>query len=298
MATVVDTSRKVSRSRTGLGFSLVELIVVIAITGIIAATIAVFLLGPVRGFDAQIRRAELVDAAESALRRMQRDIRAALPNSVRVDGTGRVIEMLSTVDGGRYRANPPGDGLLFNGSDTAFDVIGTLQNASAITVTPNASADWVVVNNQATTGSVFNAYSTSGHNRVRLDSTTNLAATPQHIVLQTAFPGTPLPAASSGQRFFVVNTPVTYLCDVANRTLTRYSGYAITATQPTSATVAPLSAATLVARVAEQVEGCVFTYQAGTSQRAGVVTLDLTIRDNTVNEQVRLLHQTHVYNSP
>lgn len=279
------------------GVTLIELIVVIAISGIIAASIAVFLLGPIRGYDAQVRRAELVDAAESALRRMQRDIRGALPNSIRVDATGRIIEMLSTVDGGRYRANPPGDPLLFDGSDTAFDVIGTLQNSAAIDTTNH----WVVINNQGTTGNAFNAYSASGHNRVQLRNTTNFVANPQHIVMTGSFPGDApgAPSArSEGQRFFIVDTPVTYLCNVAPRTLTRYAGYAITAVQPTDSSVAPLSTAPSIGRVAAHVANCVFTYQAGTSQRAGVVTLGLTVNDTTVNEQVRLLHQTHVYNVP
>ncbi len=281
--------------RACLGFTLIELIVVIAISGIIAASIAVFLLGPIRGYDAQVRRAELVDAAESALRRMQRDIRGALPNSIRVDGTGRIIEMLSTVDGGRYRANPPGDPLLFNGSDTAFDVIGALQNFAAIV----PGSHWVVINNQGTTGTAFNAYSNSGHNRVQLANSVLLTA--QHIVLAGSFPGDApgAPSArSQGQRFFIVDAPVTYRCDTGARTLTRYAGYAITDPQPTDSLVAPLSTAPSIGRVAAQVANCVFTYQAGTSQRAGVVTLDLTVNDTTVNEQVRLLHQTHVYNVP
>lgn len=291
--------------RACLGFTLIELIVVIAISGIIAASIAVFLLGPIRGYDAQVRRAELVDAAESALRRMQRDIRGALPNSIRVDGTGRIIEMLSTVDGGRYRASPgvnpvlptDPDPLLFNGADTQFDVMGALQNFAAILPANNY---WVVINNQTAsdTATAFNAYSGSGHNRVQL---VLAGSTAQHIVLGGSFPGDApgAPSArSEGQRFFIVDAPVTYRCDTGARTLTRYAGYAITAVQPTDSSVAPLSTAPSIGRVAAQVANCVFTYQAGTSQRAGVVTLDLTVNDTTVNEQVRLLHQTHVYNVP
>lgn len=305
MTSIALTSRRLpDRSRIrcrGSGVTLIELIVVIAITGIIAASIAVFLLGPIRGYDALLRRAELVDAAESALRRMQRDIRGALPNSVRVDPSGGIIEMLSTVDGGRYRANPPGTELQilrFNGADLEFDVIGSLQNFA--TIVPPTS-HWVVINNQTTIGDAFNAYSNSGHNRVQLGGPAGLTA--QHMVLAGSFPGDAPPpgppsARSEGQRFFVVDTPVTYVCNTGTRTLTRYAGYAITAAQPTDPSVAPLSGATSVGLVAAHVASCLFTYQPGTSQRAGIVTLDLTVNDTTVNEQVRLLHQTHVYNVP
>lgn len=305
MTAAAFSCRSAARRRArALGMSLVELVVVIAISGIIAATVAIFVIGPIRGYDAQVRRAELVDAAESALRRMQRDIRGALPNSIRVHASGRIIEMLPSVDGGRYRANPPGNTLVFDGVDTDFEVIGRLQNVAAINTGNNATNHWVVINNQTTTGDYFNAYDDSGHNRSRLRDTAVLnpvpPTDPQVIVLQAAFPGAApgAPAAASQhQRFFIVDQPVTYLCDAAARTLTRYSGYAINEAQPTDPSAAPLAGAS-AARVADQVAECVFSYQPGTNQRAGLVTLDLTIEDTTVGERVRLLHQTHVYNVP
>ncbi|MFL6647500.1 MAG: prepilin-type N-terminal cleavage/methylation domain-containing protein, partial [Sulfurifustaceae bacterium] len=96
-------TRTARRSR---GVSLVELIVVIVVSGIIAAIVGVFIVRPIEGYDAQVRRAELTDAAESALRRMQREIRRALPNSGRIvdegNGNGRVLELIPAIDGGRY----------------------------------------------------------------------------------------------------------------------------------------------------------------------------------------------------
>jgi MSHA biogenesis protein MshO len=306
-----------SLHRERAGFSLVELIVVIAITGVIAAIIGVFILRPVQGYNALVRRAELVDEAESALRRMQRDIRAALPNSVRIRTPGGnvgdatcptnnavcVIEILHAVDGGRYRAGPVGDQLLFDGADTAFDVIGTLVNASAITPASN----WLVVNNQTATGAQFNAYNCpavgSTHNCVRMTAAgTTLGSTPPHIAMANAFSPTSPSLASPRQRFFVVDMPITYLCNTTTGTLDRYDGYTITVNHASIDTAAELAAVGGVARrVADLISGCRFTYLSGTSARAGLVTLELTIRDPNVNgqaEQVRMLHQVHVYNVP
>lgn len=303
--------------RRAAGFTLVELVIVIAITGVIAAVLGVFLLRPVQGYNAQVRRAELVDLAESALRRMQRDIRAALPNSVRVrtpsgnvgdascptNNNVCVIEILHTVDGARYRANPPGDQLLFDGSDKEFDVVGGLLNVTAIVPANN----WVVINNQTTVGSDFNAYNCPAagatHNCARMDATnTNLAATPPHIALAAAFTPTTPSLASERQRFFVVDTPVTYLCDTTAGTLDRYQGYTINADQTTRDQAAELTGAGgAAARTADLVSSCRFTYTPGATQRTGLVTLDLTITDPNVNgqsESVRLLHQVHVYNTP
>ena len=64
------------------GFTLIEAIVVIVITGIIASMVAVFIRTPVDGYLDAERRAGLTDIADTAVRRMARDIRLALPNSV------------------------------------------------------------------------------------------------------------------------------------------------------------------------------------------------------------------------
>ena len=65
------------------GFTLVELVVVITIAGIVGTMATYFIVNVMQGYQDQTRRAALVDAAESALRRMQRDVRRALPNSIR-----------------------------------------------------------------------------------------------------------------------------------------------------------------------------------------------------------------------
>ena len=84
------------------GFTLIESIMVIVITGILAAVVAVFIRSPVQGYIDSVRRAELTDQADVALRRISRDVRLALPNSLRVtsDGTYDYIEFIMTSAGG------------------------------------------------------------------------------------------------------------------------------------------------------------------------------------------------------
>lgn len=304
-----------SLHRRASGFSLVELVVVIAVTGVIAATVGIFILRPVQGYNAQVRRAELVDEAESALRRMQRDIRAALPNSVRIRTNGAtvdnvlcpnggdtvcVIEMLHALDGARYRAGPPGTEqqiLRFDGVDTEFDAVSPFQASGSINPAANP---WVVINNQTASPTVteFNAYNCpaagSSHNCVRMAAGSTPATNPPHIVLSSAFAPVTPPLGSERQRFFVVDTPITYRCDTSTGRLERYEGYTIAPAQPVTPASTP-------ARVADLVTSCRFNYSAGTTARSGLVTLDLTLTDPNVNgqqEQIRLLHQVHVYNIP
>src|SRR5688572_28968845 len=116
------TPHRSHAASTEPGFSLVELVVVIVITGIIASVVGLFITGPIQAFLDQSRRAALVDTAQIALTRMGRDLRGALPNSIRTNGTS-ALELLATLDGDRYRVEAPGtaaDRLEFSRDDDSF----------------------------------------------------------------------------------------------------------------------------------------------------------------------------------
>src|SRR5437762_10922535 len=59
-----------ARSRAR-GVTLIEMVIVIAITAIIAAALSVFISRPVEGYADAARRAELSDIADTALRRSE-----------------------------------------------------------------------------------------------------------------------------------------------------------------------------------------------------------------------------------
>lgn len=307
------------RSRTAAGFTLVELVVVIVVSGIIAAIVGVFLLRPIQGYDAQARRAELVDAAESALRRIARDVRRALPNSVRIDASGKIIEMLNTVDGARYREGPglvPGGHnhappvyrLNFNGPDTdGFNVLGFFQNITVPFVSNNTTNPArLAIYNLGVPGA--DAYADAGAAAGTPVVITNPAVTTftiqnddgndEHRIVPTSG-NFYFRWRSPNQRVFIVDTPITYLCDTgaSARSIRRFSNYNIAATQPTDPAAPPLNAATS-ALVTNHVVACTFTYQPGAPERSALVTMDLTIADPATNEQVRLLHEVHVDNAP
>ena len=272
------------------GFTLLEAVLVISMTGIVAAMVAVFIRAPINAYVDQARRGELSDTADTALRRVAREVQRALPNSVRVDATGNVLEFLPVTAGGRYRAAPDsagaGDYLDFNSTtDGSFDVLGP-----AVTV---AAGDQLVVYNLGLPGA--DAY--SGESRRALTSTGAAVSTLAYTV-----GGTQFPFASPSNRFQVINKPVTFLCSPTasggDGSFRRYGGYAIQSGQPTSAAAAPLStlAGNNNALLASNVESCGFVYNASSSGRNGLLTLTLKLTSG--GESVTLLHQVHLDNSP
>ncbi|HEU0187964.1 MAG TPA: type II secretion system protein [Gallionellaceae bacterium] len=272
------------------GFTLVEMIMVIVITGILGTMVAVFIQAPVQGYVDSSRRAEMTDIADTALRRLARDIRTAVPNSIRVATCGGVpcIEFLPTRAGGRYRTGAPGDMLDFGVADGSFDIIGPA-------VTFNAG-DYIVVGSTQSDGNP--PYNTAAAGILR--AYTGATGAPQATVNFTAT-ALPVWAEVQGQRFDVVDgaqQAVTYACigtlgalnanGDGQAQLVRYWNYGFNPAQ-----VAPPLGPPAV--LADRVSGCAITYNA-ISQRNGLVTLTLAITRGS--ETVSLYHEIHVNNVP
>lgn len=272
-------------ARSERGVTLIEMVIVLAITAVIAGAVALFIARPIESYADATRRADLTDVADGALRRMARDLRTALPNSIRTTSVGSTVylEFLPTNGGGRYRAelDDAGGGniLDFSQPDSGFDVLGTPPTVAA--------GEYIVVYNLHSSGAEANAY--GGDNRATYASTVgptiNFTANKQ------------FPFASPGNRFHVVQDPVTYECNPVTRVLNRYWGYGIVASpQP-----APPGGGS-VAQLAGDIASCSFTYQtSGASLRTGVVLLELQVEraDFSGNlERIRLFQQVHVNNAP
>ncbi len=316
--------------RGGRGVTLIELVVVITISAIVATVLGVIIVGPIQGYQAQVRRAELVDAAEMALRRMGREIRLALPNSVRVrDSLGNVdnvtcnavgatctLELLRTADGARYRVAPGNLGhnhanpqyrLQVPGTDNnGFNIVGFFRNI-VVPVGGFKSANQVpparlAIYNQTANGA-NSAYADAvlpigpyvitnpANTSFTIDNDDGAPPDEHHVSLITG--DFRFRWASPNQRIFIVDTPVSYVCTAgANGNITRFWNYAITAAQQ----VTPAGGNN--ALLSTPVTACNFSYNAGTNQRAGLITLAITLTDTPSGEQISLLYQVHVDNSP
>jgi MSHA biogenesis protein MshO len=281
------------------GFTLIEVVVVIAITALVAGLIGSFITRPILAYNDVSVRAELVSAAGSALERIAREVRAALPNSVRVAAGGGALELLHAADGARYRAAGGGahaaaSDVIDLAGDASFNVLGRLRDLAFSHGTPLAAGHRLAI--YATGSSVWSDAASGANPGVITPGGTSITVLDDgdedQLSLSAPFR---FALASPQQRVYVVDGPLTYLCDLSAGTLERISGYGVSAAQPVNASAAPLSAGAR-ALLVDRVSACRFSYAPGTPQRAGLVTIELTLSRS--GEQVRLLEQVHVLNVP
>jgi MSHA biogenesis protein MshO len=285
------------------GFTLVEAVMVIVTIGLLGGMVAVFIRAPLQGYADSVARAELADVADLALRRMARDVRLALPNSIRVTPAGDAVEFLMTKSGGRYLSAEDGDATLpvldfVNPANTAFTVAGPMP---ALT----AGSDYLVVNNLGPGFAPANAYELASGQR-NIARVAGVDASRSLLTLaDNPFAAQTPPSPSPSRRFQIVSGPVTYYCGVeadgSTRLLTRQAGYAIAATQVANPVPAGATAGSR-SLLAGRVKSCQFQYQSLTnlaSQRSGLLILTLELQPRAANdESVRLVHQIHVDNAP
>ncbi|PHM19055.1 MAG: general secretion pathway protein GspH [Curvibacter sp. PD_MW3] len=280
------------------GFTLVEMVMVLTIIGIISAIVAVFIKAPVDAYFDSARRAALTDMADTAVRRMARDLRRALPNSVR-NPNNQCIEFIPTKTGGRYRAGADSSGggnpLDFSAADTGFNMLGL--NSALPANQQIAVNDVIAVYNLGIPGS--DAYVSTG-STINTSAVTSVVNGTGTLGNETyiGITSRQFPLPSGSHRFHVVpgnEKIVSFLC--SGGTLWRKANY----TYPTSiadATTCSTSVAGggTIAMLAKNAT-CTFVYNGSDLQRNGLVQMTLSLTDAS-GETVSLYHEVHVDNSP
>ena len=268
-----------TRTPRARGFTLIELVVAISISGILVAASSALILAPINAQRDQSRRAALSSEADLALRAVAADLDSAIPGTARVTGTatGATLEMLIGAGSAAVRTNDTSVAaalnLELNVPEAAFS---TLNEFSAITRPFASSTTPALVFDPA--AGPDDAYDSAVAQTTAGTSVSIVAGPAPGQDLVTLAPAYRFSPPGSVALVHLVAGPVAYVCDTNARRLTRYSGYAATRDRTQRDSSAELLAAGASAVVAaEDVTACRLSSGAPTASRGAVLAMSLTI---------------------
>lgn len=254
------------------GFTLIEMVTSIVIIGVIGASIAVFMKPALDSYFETNRRAIMAEGADVVARRIDRELKSALPNSI-VSPTTSCVLFVPAVGGGRYRVEKNdaglGDPLEFNKSDNSFDVLAHDGQP------PSPNVQVVIYNTGLGALDVY-----AGENRAALTS----QSTANWIRLDKS---TKFPVPSPGSYFHLVPDRLDVFACAGTR-LHRFSVAGIPASRPVACPAIPADAPVF----ADGVAACAFTYRS--ADGLILFTLGLASGGETLMQQ----NEIHVDNTP
>ncbi len=206
------------------GFTLVEMVTVILILGILVVGVSSFIIFGTRIFVESSSVDQVLSQSRFAIERMTRELRSAVPNSVRLNGNGltyQCVEFVPIETSTTYLAMPiaPSTAAL-TGTVILDNLTSKIAANQYVWIYPLTDSD--VYNSARQKRAQINTVS-SASNQVTLTFTANAR----------------FAEASPRQRIYFASTPVSYCFEKApssnELTLKRYTGYGLNASQPTPA---------------------------------------------------------------
>lgn len=264
------------------GFTLTELIMVIVILGIIASISVRFIQFSTQGAIDTANRQRLAMAAGIISEQLSRELRSALPGSVRTGEGGQCIEFFPVWAGSSYI-----DG---EGSLTLNEELASFRALPFSRATDEA--DHVFVYPYAEASFPADLYSDGALTRAGLASVNDLGGGEVEVSLSGTHTFT---AHSPRRRVLLAKGPVTY-CQGENaqsRFLFRYRDYGrnSSATRETDGT-REVAAMPLVPGSLE------FTFLPPTQQRNGVVTFEFDLQSEDSEESLAVSQEVQIRNVP
>lgn len=254
------------------GFTLIELILVILVLGVVSTSVTSFIRYGVSIYQDVSGRDKQISDSRFVIERLTRELRSALPNSVRVTGGGACVEFVPILASSSYVDIPvlpdaASNQIVLVESSETFDETDT-----RLVVYPLSPSD-IYVNQGLVSGKVFDV--------------TSYGTVDAHVMTVTLDDMVRFDDDSPTQRYFIIKDSVAY-CQGSNNTIERFQGHALTATSPNSG---------VGVLMAERQENAVpFSLQSPTLVRNAIVTMDFTF--TYADEKLRLVNEVNVANVP
>lgn len=269
------------------GFTLIELVMVIVVLGILSIGSISFISFSAQGLVDTAERQVLASSATIAVEKVLREVRRALPNSVRTftDSGNECLELVPILHSSEYVSIPTA------GMATSFDGIqffaATGAESGFVAVYPT-SIDSVYGTSPATVRAISTTTAQAGAvgvPGVNMQTLTFSAASSYRF-----------PTESPRKRFFLVSQPISF-CDDANGRLWRYQNYGFQVSSagsiPTAGNDRILIADSL------QANSLQFNILPAQLQRNAVVRMSLIIeRSGSSLEQVDISQEVQLRNVP
>ncbi|MES3007212.1 MAG: prepilin-type N-terminal cleavage/methylation domain-containing protein [Pseudomonadota bacterium] len=271
-----------------LGFTLIEMVITILISSILAMGVVNYIADSSIGFLESANRSRLASGGRTALDRMTMELHNALPNSVRVNVAApngdQCLEFVPAIKATTY-INPS-----FSGSGSAsFQVV----DFNPLTTYASPAGIYAVIY-PIDTDELYD-YDDNRGPLALVDevSDPNGADGVMTIDLDEAHR---FERRSTAQRLFLVEQPVSF-CVVGDK-LYRYSDYTYTATQcdPSSCLPAILPDRAVFADNIDNAGLTAFSMSDATRRRNAVVSFDVNM--SSQGDNVRLNHEVLIHNVP
>lgn len=266
------------QSKSQKGFTLVELVSVVVLLGIIGIGLVNFIASSAEAYREVTRRDEIAQIGRFAVERVSRELRSALPGSVRT--SGNCIEFVPVIGASIYTELPV---LGLSPAADDFTVVnfidrGNITRAAVYTVT---AAD------------VYN----SANHIIPIDSPGLPSG--DETTFNFTNPGQRFAEQSPGRRIYFIDLPVSFCIagPASAPLLNRYADYGYSATQ-----ASPPNGGMLLAEFIQLQDGTAitpFSYEAGTLQRNGTVHLDFRfLARGSQTEWIRFNHDVALRGIP
>jgi len=250
------------------GFTLIEMVITIVVLGVLMAGTATYIANSSIAYTDIAQRDQLTTLGRITVEQVTRELRHALPNSVRIQNN--CIEFFPVKAGSVYLDLP------VSSASSSF-------TAMNFTIPAGASIEHVIVYPY----NVTTLYS-SNNPGLRTGFASATGAPTATVTLSDNYR---FALHAPHRRFYLAEDPVSYCIEGTN--LNRYENYGVNGGQ----SAPPAGTAQLLAEnIQTNDSGAItpFTYTPGSLQRNGIITLDFRFLIN--GEWIRLSHEVQIRN--